>query len=498
MQSKVIIDTTGGTIESKYVPKVGITPVKNKYETIEIAGYELPLYEICRLDSTDIDDRIRNKKIGPTIVRQANEGYNVIVYHGTDTLADTAGIIGYNLFGNNRRIIITGALYPPDFPKSDVEKNKRDSVIFAMKGYGRSGVFVVMGGSVLSPFLWSNHYWRAHDPVIELLRLSDEKGVFEKFEIELHEPFAPIAKIRGEEIIYGFLRPTYDETTYLRVDDEFRISKGGEGKVRSLDFRGSAPYTGEIPEINDIISEYGRLKEIALNSPERKDEALTKVEKLLKDLNLDPKIFTVYWKDLKIHFDPRTNLEEILVIGDPYSNPLAYIKGIKDGIWAGIVIRGVGYGHIKLNKKWKKVLKTARNYGVPVSIVTDEGLITSNEYAVAKPLHKEKVNPSGTLSAKEAQIRKATGIGNKKKRKFMRENVAEIFGLDPLNIFSAFYVSGMLFKDSEQRNDWAKKFRYSTNIDVAFSPLFKWEEKMLLSGLNHAYVSGKTPRYKWI
>jgi len=502
MQANVIIDTTGGTIESEFVSTIGWKPTKKKLKTVEIAGYELPLYEICKLDSTNIDDRIRNEKIGPTIARQVDEGYHVVLpqrsivlYHGTDTLADTAGVLDYNLYGNNRRIVITGALYPPEFPKSDVEMNKQDSVIFAMNGYGRSGVVVVMGGNVLSPFFWSKHYWRPHDPVIELLRLSDSKGVLEKLDVELHEPFDPIAKIKEGKILPGYpSRPKYDETTYLSADDYFSISEGGEGKVRHLDMRGSAPYSGKIPEINNILNEYGKFKEMAFNYSEKRDEALSRVEDLLRNLNLDPNIFTIYWKNLKPCFDPRTNLEQVLVVGDQSSDPLGYVHGIKDGTWPGVVIRAVGYGHIKIKPKWEKVLKIARENSIPVVIVTDEGVITSNEYAVAKPLPKLGVNYSGTLNAKESQIRVATGIGDEKKRKFIKEVAAEIFDSDLLSIFSAFYVPGMLFKDAEQRNEWVHTHGYSTNIDVAVSPLFTWEEKILLSGLNYAYVSGKLER----
>ncbi len=299
--------------------------------------------------------------------------------------------------------------------------------------------------------------------------------------------------IKGDDVVPGYPSgPTYDETTYLRVDDVFRISQGGEGRVRSLDSRGEEPPTGKVREFNHIMRDYARYKTLALNNPERKHEAIAGVERILRNLNVSPDIFTVYWKDLKVDFDPRTNLKEVLVVGDTYSNPLPYIGGIEDGEWSGIVVRGVGYGHIKLNNKWEKVLGVARACNVPVSIVTDEGLITSNEYAVAKPMYDEQgVDHSGTLNAKEAQIRMATCIGHKNKRRFITENVAELFDLEPLDIISAYYVPGTLFKNTEQREEWVRDHRYSTNLDYAVTPLLRWEEKILWAGLNKAYVSGK-------
>ncbi len=179
------------------------------------------------------------------------------------------------------------------------------------------------------------------------------------------------------------------------------------------------------------------------------------------------------------------------MVGDVSSDPSGFIGGIKDGTWTGVIAEGVGYGHLKMNDKWQKVLRTAKDYNVPVSVVTAEGLVTSNEYAVAKPLYKEGINHSGTLNAKEAQIRMATCIGHEEKIKFRTEYVAELFNVEPLDIDSAFIVPGLLFKNPEQRKEWAHVHHYSTNIDYAITPNFLWEEKILLAGLNNAYVSGK-------
>jgi len=178
---------------------------------------------------------------------------------------------------------------------------------------------------------------------------------------------------------------------------------------------------------------------------------------------------------------------------------LPYIRGIIDGEWAGIIVRGAGYGHIIMNDEWRKVLRAAKEYNVPVAIVSDEGLITSNEYAVAKPLYKAGVNHSGTSNAKEAQIEMAYCVGHEDKRKSITEDVAEIFHVEPLNIVSAMYVPGKLFKNTEQRTDWAHTHKYSTNLSYTISPLFQWEEKAKLAGLNHAYVSGELRSIsKWI
>jgi L-asparaginase/Glu-tRNA(Gln) amidotransferase subunit D len=511
MQSKVIVDVTGGTIGSDYVDGVGITPVENGKRflslrpTIEIAGYKVPWHKISNVDSNFIHDKERNEVIGPTVAKQVNEGYDVIIYHGSDTLSLTTNILSYSLYALNKKIALTLALYDKSFPKSDIEVNKRDSLTFAMKGDNYSGVYIVFGGNALCPFLWGRHRLDLHNPVSELLRLSDIKGVFRNLEVDLHQPnitlaellrfpFDPIAKISGDEIITSHLdRPRYDETTYLEVEDKFHYCEGKGGEVRSLDFRGSPPTTGKLAEINDITREYGRLRKMAIDSPERKHDAIAEVETLLKKIDVDPKIFTVYWKDTKTEFDPRTMVKEVLV-ANPHSDPVGYIKSIEDGTYTGIVILGEGFGHIDVNE-WKSLIKKARDYLVPVSMVTKGGLITSDRYAVAVPIYVEGVNHSGTLNQDEGQVRTAVIVGHKDKRDFINEDAAETFNVPPLEIKNKAYVSGMLFRNAKERNEWENNHHYSTNYDILDASSMKWEEKILWSALDIAYISGRLPRF---
>ena len=146
-----------------------------------------------------------------------------------------------------------------------------------------------------------------------------------------------------------------------------------------------------------------------------------------------------------------------------------------------------------MNGEWKKLLETAKDYLVPVSMVTKGGLITSNRYAIAKPIYAAKVNHLGTLNDDEGQLRTAVCVGHKDKRKFTEETAAEIFDVHPLEIESAFITSGMPFSNAKERNEWVGTHHYATNYDVADTPWW-WEEKILLSALNVAYVSGKIPR----
>ncbi|MDI6825676.1 MAG: asparaginase domain-containing protein [Candidatus Aenigmarchaeota archaeon] len=506
MLENVILNTTGGTIQSKYFPGKGWKPVKLDYDVLGIRGYEVPVHKIMDEDSgrfiAEYGDYIRNYKIGPTIAKQVAEGYNPVITHGTDTLAKTAGVVNYNLCGNNRRVVFTGALYPPEFPNFDGEANRGDAVVFAKEGDEFSGTFIVMGGKVLYPDIWGKHKYRLHDPAIEMLRLGELKGFLRKLDFELHEPSDAIANVSGNKVfICQPQRLEYDETTYLKADGYFSVTYGGDGIVRHLDFRGdNPPYTGKVAEINEILNEYARLKGMAWNYPEKKDEALSKAEDILRRLRIDKSIldkFTAYWKKdkLKPHFDPTTNLGQIL-IADTASDPEGYIPAVKDEVWKGIVIRGLGFGNVYITHKWKKLMKEAQSRNVPVVIVTDEGIITSKEYEVSRPSYdKYRANHSGTLNAEEAQIRVATGIGDEFKVRLISK-VAEIFRVKPLDVFSAFYVPGSLFKDAEQRAEWERVHKYSTNPDIAVSPLFEYEEKIMLSALNHAYVLGTMKKYK--
>jgi L-asparaginase/Glu-tRNA(Gln) amidotransferase subunit D len=499
----VILLTTGGTIQSKYIPGKGWRPVELNYDVLGIKGYEVPVKSCRGLkdDSAKFFDYERNVKIGPTIEEYVDKNYNVAITHGTDTLVKSALVIASNLMGNKRRVVFTGSLYAPTSPNFDGERNREDAVIFAAEGYDYSGTFIVMGGKVLYPAIWGKHFYRLHDPVLEILRLGELKGIFKRLEFELHEPFDPIAEIRGGKVLMcPPRRHQYDETTYVTADGHFSVSDGGEGMVRHLDFRGEQPYIGKVAEINLALNEYARLKGIAWNYPDKRSEALSLVEDLLKDLKIDKNIsdkLTKYWKEdkLKPRFDPRTNLEEVLS-AEVTSNPRGYIPALKDGLWKAVVIRGLGYGNVHITEKWKDLMEKARSLNVPVVIVTEEGVITSNEYEVSRPaLEKYGANFSGTLNAEEAQVRAATGIGHGEKVSLI-EAAAEYFKVKPLDVFSAFYVSGLLFKDARQRENWASMRKYSTNPDIAASPLFAYEEKILLSALNHAYVCGRIKRRK--
>ncbi len=491
---RVVILPTGGTIDSVYVPGKGLQPVKRKSNVKSIGGYEVPLFQVCNLDSTEITDYIRNHKIGPEGEKWVRRGYHIVYPHGTDTMVKTACVMEYNLPYLKRRIVFTGSLYDSGSPVFDGPKNEHDAVIFAARGYRWSGVFIVMGGNVLYPEIWGKHLYRFHNPVLEVLRLGEPK-LRSMRDFDLREPIDPVAKIREEEIIPCMpYRPKFDETTYLSADGYFSVTEGGEDRVRGLDFRGYSPFTGKVAEINNILSEYSKLKEMAINYRETKDIALSRVEDLLKSLRVEPDIFTKYWKDLDPKFDPRTNLEKILMIGDPSTNPEGFIKGIKDGIWSGVVVRGFGYGHLNLKKEWKKFLRTTVDYNVPVCMTTDEGVITAMEYEVSRPpLKYRSMFLSGTRNAEESQCRTATSIGDESKKEFVKE-IGEMFDVHPLDILGAFNVSGSLFKTPEERVEWTIMRKYSTNADIAASPLFVYEEKILLSALNCAYVSGKLKR----
>jgi len=505
MLANVILNRTGGTIESKYFPGKGWKPVKSDDNIMRIRGYDVPVNRILDEDSArfvaEIGDYIRNYKIGPTIGKQVSEGYNVVITHGTDTLVKTAGVVNHNLFGNKRRVVFTGALYPPEFANFDGDENRGDAVVFAVEGTDYSGTFIVMGGKVLYPDVWSKHYYILHNPLLEQLRQKELKGIFKSLDFELHEPIDNIADIKRNKVFPAEPRKLkYDDTTYLKVDGYFSVTNGGDGIVRHLDFRGDLPGAGKIAEINDFLNEYSKLKGITLNYPENRNDAISDVENLFRKLRIDKSIsdtFMTFWKEekLKPHFDPRTNLEEVLIT-DTTSNPLGYKSAIKDEIWKAIVISGPGYGNVYVTPKWEELLRVAESRNTPIIIVTEEGIVTSKEYEVSRQIYsKHNATHSGTLNAEEARIRAATVIGHKDKKKLIDE-VADIFRTKPLTVFSSAYAAGLLWKDPEQRTDWEKIYRYSTNPDMIVSPLFIYEEKIMLSALNHAYVSGEIKRYK--
>jgi len=502
MSHKITVIQTGGTIATERNEKseeVGLRPVKFDFGIKKINGTKVKFLSIMSKDSSLIRDGDRIK-IGEAVAKEIKKGNDVVVTHGTDTLQDTACVLNYNLIYNPKRVVLTGALYPSGSKFSDGAKNFEDSIYFASKGSDFSGVFTVMLGHVLDPHLWGKHLYRFHDPVIQHLQELQERNENKKSMILFPEPFDSFATIKN-----GKIKILHHESAFYEVDGYFIIDSGSDGKVKKVDVRGPIPVKNKDLDLNpylprsrkmievfNFLLSYGDLKRLLINGEKNADTIFREVKRLIKNIGFDADRLLCYWKNLKPHFDGRCLLKNVFVIGDTGSDLSVFIKNIKNGDFSGFVIRGWGFGHANVDDPCsQEFFKSCEENEIPIVITTGEGIPVSDEYEVARSLfYKYGCIPSGTLNDKEAQTRLASCIGHPKKRKFI-EKVGEEFVLRPLNIIRAYYVGGLLFKNSTQRLRFEQQFNIPTNVDIASSPLFVFEEKILLVSMILSYLREK-------
>jgi L-asparaginase len=109
--------------------------------TIPVALETLPL-----LDSLDMQDEDRQRVLASC---QAASEQSIVIIHGTDTMRETAGVLGAANLG--KTIVLTGAMIPYEIANSDALFNL--GVACGVAQTLPAGVYVAMNGKV---FTWDN------------------------------------------------------------------------------------------------------------------------------------------------------------------------------------------------------------------------------------------------------------------------------------------------------------------------------------------------------
>ena len=144
------IIATGGTFDKHYNELNGVLGFSDSHlpaviarcrMTVPVALEVLPL-----LDSLDMMDADRERVLASC--RAAPEAAIVIV-HGTDTMKDTAAVLGAQNLG--KTIVLTGAMIPYEIANSDALFNLGCATVAAQTL--APGVYVAMNGQV---FGWDN------------------------------------------------------------------------------------------------------------------------------------------------------------------------------------------------------------------------------------------------------------------------------------------------------------------------------------------------------
>jgi L-asparaginase len=144
------IIATGGTFDKHYDELTGVLGFSDSHLpaviararlTIPVALETLPL-----LDSLDMMDADRARVLASC---QGATEQAIVIVHGTDTMKDTAGVLG--AAGLGKTIVLTGAMIPYEIANSDALFNLGFAAAAAQTL--PAGVYVAMNGQV---FAWDN------------------------------------------------------------------------------------------------------------------------------------------------------------------------------------------------------------------------------------------------------------------------------------------------------------------------------------------------------
>lgn len=161
-EESVRVIVTGGTFDKHYDEIKGVLTFKESHlpEILRLTRVTLPVeIELNQLiDSLQMQDANR-RSVLEACVRASEE--RIIITHGTDTMVETARLIGPA--GLGKTIVLTGAMIPYQIQGSDALFNF--GTAFSAVQLLPKGVHIVMNGRV---FHWDH------------VRKNREKGVFEE------------------------------------------------------------------------------------------------------------------------------------------------------------------------------------------------------------------------------------------------------------------------------------------------------------------------------
>lgn len=149
MTAKIHIITTGGTIEKIYSEQTGqvenLTAKIDRYlHQLRLPDVQIDVTPLMNKDSLEMTDEDREMVLA--VVKEKVRDAPVVITHGTDTMVVTGRLLKQRLSALNVPVILTGAMTPLGFERSDGLQNLTES-LFAARVLG-PGVWIVMHGQV--------------------------------------------------------------------------------------------------------------------------------------------------------------------------------------------------------------------------------------------------------------------------------------------------------------------------------------------------------------
>jgi L-asparaginase len=152
---KLRIIAAGGTFDKRYNPLNGalhftVTHLHSVLQRCRL-NTAATISELPLLDSLDMQDADRQRILDACV---AAPEQHIVVVHGTDTMPETAQVLGLALntaVMDSKTVVITGAMVPYDIEGSDALFNLGFAAATAQSL--PAGVYIAMGGEV---FHWDN------------------------------------------------------------------------------------------------------------------------------------------------------------------------------------------------------------------------------------------------------------------------------------------------------------------------------------------------------
>ncbi len=158
----VRIYVTGGTFDKEYNELNGTLFFKDTHvrEMLRLGrcNLDLEIRTLMMIDSTEMTD-IDRESIRKNCAECDTD--QIVITHGTDTLAETAAVLGRTI--EDKTIVLVGAMVPYTFGSSDGLFNLGSALAFAQSL--PHGVYVAMNGRY---FAWDN------------VRKNRSSGIFEE------------------------------------------------------------------------------------------------------------------------------------------------------------------------------------------------------------------------------------------------------------------------------------------------------------------------------
>lgn len=141
--SDIRIFVTGGTFDKEYNELDGTLYFKNSHvdELLTLGRCKIPVHvaTLMMVDSLDMTPASRQVILKQCIAATEDQ---IIITHGTDTMVETAHLLGTNI--KDKTIVLTGAMIPIKFGSSDGLFNMGTAIAYVQTL--PVGVYVVMGG----------------------------------------------------------------------------------------------------------------------------------------------------------------------------------------------------------------------------------------------------------------------------------------------------------------------------------------------------------------